>query len=92
MNVSRLRMTSRRASTHFFSAVLPCLIPMPYGSGRNRSSVSFNARSCVAIPSRTVSSHMSASARPLRYSSSAFVKLSVATTFVSLKQFFIQRS
>ena len=32
LNVSRLRITSRRELTQRLSAVFPCLIPMPYGS------------------------------------------------------------
>jgi len=92
LNVSRLRMTSSRESTQRLSAVLPCLIPMPYGSARNVSDVSFRLRSWTARPRSTVSSHMSASARPSRNERSAFVKLSVARTLVSLKQFFSQRS
>ena len=30
--------SSSRESTHAFSAVFPCLIPIPYGSARNVSS------------------------------------------------------
>ena len=41
---------------------------------------------------RTVSSHMVVSARPSRNAIKAFVELSVTSTLVSLKQFFIQRS
>ena len=39
-NRSRFFMRFRRESTHALSSVFPCLIPMPYGSGRNTSLVS----------------------------------------------------
>ena len=82
MNVSFFRISSSRESTHRFSATLPCLIPIPYGSSRNVSFVSFDERSAAATPTRTVSSHISASARPWLKASSAFVKLSVTVTSV----------
>jgi hypothetical protein len=41
MNVSFFFIRARRESTHRFIAALPCLIPIPYGSARNVSSVSF---------------------------------------------------
>jgi hypothetical protein len=41
MNVSFLRISSSRESTQRFSAVFPCLIPIPYGRARNVSFVSF---------------------------------------------------
>ena len=46
------------------------------------SSVSFALRSAAATPTSTVSSHISASARPWLKASSAFVKLSVTMTSV----------
>ena len=66
-------------------------VPLP-AVGELDVFVSFNVRSWVAIPRSTVSSHMTASARPSRNASKAFVKLSRAMTLVSLKQFFIHRS
>ena len=41
MNVSFFRISSSRESTQRFSATFPCLIPIPYGSARNVSFVSF---------------------------------------------------
>jgi hypothetical protein len=91
-NRSRCFISPSAASTHRLSATLPCLIPMPYGCARKRSSVSFVAGSVTAIPSRMVSSNMSASARPSRNASAAFVNPSVTISFVSLWQFFTHRS
>ena len=82
----------RRASTQRFSATFPCLIPIPYGPSWKRSSVSFAVRSAAATPTSTVSSHISASARPWLKARSAFVKLSVTITWVLVWQRFIQRS
>ena len=91
-NMSFVRIRFRRASTHFFSAVLPCLMPMPNGASRNASSVSFALRSAAATGSSTASSYMTASARPWLNASMAFVNVSATTTWVLLKQFFSQRS
>ena len=51
------------------------------GTGRF---VSFALRSAAATPTRTVSSYISASARPWLNASSAFVKLSATVTLVSV--------
>ena len=53
-----------RASTQRLSSTLPCLIPMPYGRSRNRSSVIFDVGSVAAMSASDVSSNMTASARP----------------------------
>ena len=92
MKMSFCFISVSRESTQRFSATFPCLIPIPYGPARNVSSVSFADRSAAATPTSTVSSHISASARPWLKASSAFVKLSVTITVVSVKQRFIQRS
>ena len=92
MKRSALRISSSRAFTHRFSAVFPCLMPMPYGSARNGSFVSFELRSAAAIPTRTESSHISASARPWLNVSAAFVKLSVTVSFALGKHFRTHRS
>src|SRR5262249_20195107 len=92
MNWSFFLMSSRRESTHAFSAVFPCLMPMPNGASRNVSSVSFAVRSAAATGSRTASSYITASARPWLNASNAFVNVSLTLTLVFLKQFFIQRS
>ena len=51
MKVSFLRISASRESTQRFIATLPCLIPIPYGSARKRSFVSFRLRSAAAMPS-----------------------------------------
>jgi hypothetical protein len=81
MNLSARRISSRRESTQRFIARYPSRIPIPYGRARNRSFVSFTFRSAAASPTRTVSSHMSVSARPWSNASRAFVRLSVTIRF-----------
>ena len=82
----------RRASTQRLSSTLPCLIPIPYGSSRNRSSVSFAAGFVAAMRASYVSSNMTASARPWLNARTAFVTLSTTTTSVPVKHLFIHRS
>ena len=74
-NRSRFFMRLRRESTHALSSVFPCLMPMPYGCGRNRSpSSACSCGSVTAMPSRALSSNMSVSARPSRNAINAFEK------------------
>ena len=81
-----------RASTQRFRATLPCLIPIPYGPSRNRSSVSFAFGSVAAWRASDVSSNMTASARPWLNAITAAVTLSTASTSAVGKQRLIQRS
>ena len=92
MNWSFLRISSRRESTHAFSAVLPWRMPIPNGASRKESSVSFAVRSAAATGSRTASSYITALARPWLNASMALVKVSATITSVSGKHFFIHRS
>ena len=91
MNMSRAFMIPRAASTHRFSASLPCRMPMPYGASRNVSFVIRRFRSWAAIGARTVSSHITASARPWFRRWTDAVTPSVVTTSAFGKQRFIHR-
>jgi hypothetical protein len=65
-------------------------MPIPHGTSRNLSFVSFRSGFDVATPSTKASSNMNAEARPSLTASTAAAVPSTSETFVSLRHVFIQ--